>query len=214
MPRIRTAGHLQASLDGELGWRVVELGTLRAALVAAAEPRRTALIRACVPIVYAHWEGFIKKAATNYGLYLNSRGLTYRELKPCFLGVAAFGIVSQLHRIERKISTASKLSAELLVMEETAVDIDLWPRLMDVGNLNFDLFMEIVEFLNLPHSHYSTKRAFIDETLVASRNKVAHGERPLVDLMAIQNTISETVDLLNIFKADIEDAVSTASFRR
>lgn len=171
-------------------------------------------MRASIPILYAHWEGFVKKAATNYGLYLNSRGLTYRELNPCFLGVTALGVVGQLYRIERKISTASELIAKLLILEDAAVAIDLWPRLSAVGNLNFDLFMELVEFMNLPGAHYSTKSALIDETLLSARNKIAHGEKTVVDLPAVQSTMDETIDLLKVFKADIENAVSTGSFRR
>lgn len=176
MPRIRTAGHLQAALDSEIGWRTVELGALRSAVSTSANPRRNALLRAAVPMAYAHWEGFVKRAASNYGLYLNSRGLSYRDVKRSFMGVSALGVVNQLHSIERKISTASELMLKLLVIEDSALAIDLWPRLAEVGNLNFDMFMEVVEFLSLPSSNYSTKRAFIDESLVANRNKVAHGK--------------------------------------
>jgi hypothetical protein len=212
--KIRTAGHLQSALEAGLGWRVVELGALRAAISVAVEPRRSALIRAAIPIIYAHWEGYVKRAASDYGLYLNSRGLTYRDLKPCFIGIAALGTVNQLHRIERRISSASTLAGALLRIEDTAVSIELWPRLNEVGNLNFDMLMEIVEFLNLTPSLYSTKKAFIDETLVASRNRIAHGERLLVDREAIENTMKDALDLINVFKEDIEEAASSGTFRR
>lgn len=214
MVRIRTAGHLQSALDADLGWRVIELGALRGAIVVAVDPRRAALIRASIPIAYAHWEGFVKRAASDYGLYLNDRGLTYRDVKHSLIGVAALGKVNQLHAIERKISTASSLMRDLLNIEDTVVKIDLWSRLSDVGNLNYDMFMEIVEFLSLPTSHYSTKKAFIDESLVANRNKVAHGERRGVSEIMVSDIVDGVIDLMQVFKSDIEMAVSVGSFRR
>lgn len=214
MARIRTAAHLQSALDAEIGWRIVELGIIKNAVVAAVEPRQAVLVRATIPLAYAHWEGFIKRAASHYGLYVTSRNLTYGDLKTCFIGVETLGLVQQLHGIERKISTSSNLTYQIMDMEKRNVCIDLWPRLEKIGNLNFDLFMEIVEFLGLSSSRYSTKKAFIDESLVGTRNKVAHGERTGVDMPAALNTIVETIDLMNLFKADIEDAATNEKFKR
>lgn len=211
---IRTAGHLQAALDAERGWRIIELGAIRGAISTAVAPRKTTLLRAAVPLAYSHWEGFIKKSANSYGIYLSGRGLTYRDVKSSLIGVSALGLVNQLHAIERKISTASVLMTKLTALNDAVVKIDLWGRLADVGNLNFDLFMEIVEFLNFPSSHYSTKKAFIDESLVASRNKIAHGERVFPTEEEVKSLIDEVIILIDMFKADIEAAVSAGSFRR
>lgn len=212
--RIRTANHLQRALDAESGWRIQELGIFKAAIIAAVEPRRTVLIRAAVPLAYAHWEGFIKKAASSYGAYLSGRGVTYEALKPCFMGVEALALVSRLHAIERKIATASNLLSQLAVIDEKVVSIDLWPRLKEVGNLNHSMLMEIVEFLGLTAAHYTTKSIFIDEVLVRTRNQIAHGHREVLDSEAVIGTITETISLIEVFKSDIENAVSSATWQR
>lgn len=212
MARIRTLGHLQAALDGESGWRTQELGIIKAAIFASSGLRQTALIRAAVPLTYSHWEGFVKKSASHYGNYINSRGLHYADLKRCFLGLESLGIVANLHEIKRMVSTASTLTSKLLDIESAPINIDLWPKLKDVGNLNFEILSEIVDFLNLDYSNYSTKKVFIDETLISTRNKIAHGERLIVDVAAIDSTIDQTIDLITTFKKDIEDSASGNCF--
>ena len=65
---VRTLEQLYDFLSGELAWRTKELVTLKA-LVEQTSPsreRRRVLLRAGVALLYAHWEGFVKRAGSAY----------------------------------------------------------------------------------------------------------------------------------------------------
>jgi hypothetical protein len=66
-----------------------------------------------VPILYAHWEGFIKTAAAQYTDFICKLGLTYKEVKDSFRGAIALGCVNQLYEINRNIFTESDLLTAL-----------------------------------------------------------------------------------------------------
>jgi MAE_28990/MAE_18760-like HEPN len=66
MKRLQTQNQLQDFLDAELSWRVKEISTLKAAIKSSAFISEQTLVRASVALLYAHWEGFIKSAATGY----------------------------------------------------------------------------------------------------------------------------------------------------
>ncbi|WP_219238112.1 MAE_28990/MAE_18760 family HEPN-like nuclease [Stakelama flava] len=44
-----------------------------------------AFTRAGVGLLYAHWEGFVKRSAELYVEYISNRGLKYKNLTTCFV---------------------------------------------------------------------------------------------------------------------------------
>ena len=121
-------------------------------------------------------------------------------------------LVQSIEGIKRKVSTASTLVAEIQGFGDKRVNIDLRSAVEDIGNLNFDAFKEIAEFLNVTTAPYETKRNFIDESLVAMRNKIAHGERLEVGIEGVQTAFDEVVLLLRAFKTDIENGATSKTF--
>ena len=85
---IRTLIELGEFLDSELSWRKKELTTLRFLVRRTRRHEVNALLRAAICMLYAHWEGFVKAAATGYVCYVNTRRLKYRELSPNFVALA------------------------------------------------------------------------------------------------------------------------------
>lgn len=214
MAKLRTATQLQAALDNEIGWRVNELSNFKAAITNSDGLRRTVLLRAAIPIAYSHWEGFIKKASIFYGVYLSSIGLTYKDLKPCFTGLGVMKLVQSIEGIKRRIATSSILLAEIQAFGEKPVSIKLSSTIDDVGNLTFSLFEEIAQFLAIDLSSYQARRNFIDESLINTRNKIAHGESLEVDLESAQTAFAEVIVLMRAFKTDIENSVTAKSYLR
>lgn len=212
MAKIRTEAHLQAALDNEFGWRLRELASLRSAAVNSTDLRQRALIRGAIPIAYAHWEGFVKKSSSYYGVYLSSIGLQYKDLKSCFSGLGVMVFVQNLGEIKRRFTTAASTVSYIQRFGNENVTIKLWPVIEDIGNLSFDLFVEIAEFLGIDSIPYATKKNFIDESLVSSRNKIAHGERLEVDLPSMLDTFDEVIGLLRHYKNDIENNASSKAY--
>jgi hypothetical protein len=214
MAKIRSAIHLQAALDSEIGWRVSELSNFKAAVSASSSLRKTVLLRASIPIAYSHWEGFVKNSASQFGSYLSGAGLFYKDVKPCFSGLAVMSLVQRIEGIKRKIATASALVSDIQSYGDRPLVINLWPVVEDIGNLNFNAFEEIAQFLDINTLPYEARKNFIDESLIAARNKIAHGERLEVDEEGFKTVFREVNNLMRSFKTDIENSVSSKSYLR
>ena len=66
---------LTRSLDRQLSWRKKELTALKFWVENGEENVRNTIIRASLCLLYAHWEGFIKEAATRYVCFVAQQGL-------------------------------------------------------------------------------------------------------------------------------------------
>src|ERR1700741_2943080 len=98
MPTVKTLSQFQEILDSSFGWRIVEISDLKTSISSASGKRQTVLIRAGIPLLYAHWEGFVKNASDAYLEFVCSRELTFRELKACFIAQGMQKYISQLSR--------------------------------------------------------------------------------------------------------------------
>ena len=81
---MRTLNSLQDFLDEEIAWRIKEIADLKMSVRSSSEAHRKTLIRAAIPLLYAHWEGFVKVASEGYLNYVNSQKLRYDQLEYCF----------------------------------------------------------------------------------------------------------------------------------
>ena len=210
----RTASQLQEKLDEDFIWRLQEISTIRRSIRNASGKGQTALLRAAVPLLYAHWEGFIKIAAFRYGGYISSIGITFREVKTNLSGLKALAYVKQLHPISKRIFVASELLAALYEIEKEGVKINLEDHISNVGNLNFDMFEQIAAFLCIDPTGYSAKKQLIDESLLSQRNDIAHGEYLLIDRERFESLSDEIISLMRQFKTDIENGAAQKNYLR
>jgi hypothetical protein len=160
----RTADQLQERLDEDFAWRIQEIAAIRKSIRNASGRSQLVLLRAAVPLLYAHWEGFIKTAAFRYAGYISSIGLTFREAKTSLAGLKALTYVKQLHPITKRIFVASELLSALREVDNEPVDINLEPYISHVGNLTYDIFVQIVGFLCIDPTRYGAKKQLIDES--------------------------------------------------
>jgi hypothetical protein len=212
MEKIRTLAQLQEALDGEMGWRIKEISNFK--LVAKRQPATAkTFTRAGVALVYAHWEGFIKRASEAYLNFVDNQGCVYRELKTCF---GVFGLKRRL----ALLGNSHKLRKNIEALEFILTEIDK-PTRMNMSNainteanLTSTVFTNIASSLNISISPYETKFNLIDESLVRRRNKIAHGE--YIDLGANEFAVlaDNILQLMRDYKTDVENAASLSSYKR
>jgi hypothetical protein len=213
MKSLRTQNQLQDYLDTDFGWRLKEIATLKAAVRSAEFISEKTLVRAGVALLYAHWEGFIKAAATGYVDYVNNQGLSYAELQSCFV---VLGFKKTLHNMKESKQThvnvaaidfmRDGLSKRAQMKIETAINTE--------SNLSAAVFQNILSTVGLDPAAYESKSNLINESLLKRRNEIAHGEYIDVQKDEWATLADEVLLMLRQFKTDIENAMVLKSFRR
>lgn len=209
--KLRTEQEFQEYIDKEMGWRIKEIHLTKDAIRAAAGNTQTALLRAGVAILYAHWEGFVKRSSMALLNFVVCRRLTYRELKPCFV---AHGIANQLEILARSKKHDMRSAVVRFVMSELSQSavFDEKSVLRRHGNLTSETFKSLAAATAIDVSRYETRFNWIDRELVAKRNNIAHGAHLEIDADKFPTMVEETLLLLRWFKNDIESCVSTRGY--
>ena len=211
--RIRSLTQLIEVLDDDLAWRKRELTTVNFTLANSRRHQRGPLLRAAICLLYAHWEGFVKTAATGYISFVAHRGLSYRDLTPNFV---ALGLRAEIrdagHSNRPTIHTG--IVARLMSDLSDNAEIDWQNSVNTRSNLNIDTLREILALLGLNERNYLPKGPLLDIKLLANRNRVAHGERVEIDAGDYDILHSEIIQLADWFNTDVQNAAVTEQFLR
>lgn len=210
---IRSPSELIDYLDQELAWRKKELTTIRYLLQLLREHQRRVMLRAAVCVLYAHWEGYIKQAASAYVELVARLGLRYQELAPSFLALGIRGRLMEAGRTRSPSAHTQFVSFFLFSLGERA-SLPIDDAVDTASNLNSRTLREILVLLGLDDSPYLTKQALIDERLVANRNRIAHGQYLDIQQDDYEVLHSEVLSLIEQFKSDVETAGINGSYRR
>lgn len=212
---IRTLYQLSEELDNSLAWRKRELSNLK--LLESASKRdfeRATVRRAGLPLIYAHWEGFVKEAATAYLEFISRQGLKCREVQTSILALACRDAIKESAASDRP-HIHSQLIDYLLLNQQDPLRIPYKGVVNTRSNLNSEVLRDIHWMIGVPYlSDFQTKELLIDGSLLAKRNAVAHGRGDPVDEDTFRELHALVVELLNLFRNAVENAASSALYRR
>ena len=212
---IRTVENLYDHLSDEIAWRRKELTDFRVLIETKSfsPSKRDALIRAGVALLYAHWEGFIKAAATAYLEFVSMQRMRYDELSPNFIAISIKGKLNEAAGANKaSIHTKvvefflNNLSARCTIPFKTAVNTK--------ANLSSTVLRNILAMLGLDYTFYETKEKLIDEKLLASRNTIAHGSYLLVTIDDYIELHEQITEMMNHFRNDIDNSASLNKYTR
>jgi hypothetical protein len=212
---IRTADALDAALSTDLIWRKKELSALKLLVGGVDEhsERHKALLRATTAVLYAHWEGFIKYAASGYAEFVAFQRLRYEELALPFVALTS-------RKMLRAGSESAKITTHLAVVDfilssqTSQASLPYKEAINTESNLSSRVLREIVDTLGLDFSPFATKAQLIDETLLKSRNQIAHGEYVLVDAKRLDQLNTEVYLMMDEFHTQVSNAAALKLYKR
>lgn len=212
MSKIKTASQLQSRLDGEFSWRLKEIANLKIVVKSSENISKATAVRAAIPLLYGHWEGFVKNASTYYLEYVNGQSLTYKELKSCFI---VFGVKRKINElISSKNSSVSISTLDFLRGElDQRANLKIESAIRTEFNLSSKVFENIANSIGISTKSYESRYNLIDESLLNRRNHIAHGEYLDVDSEGFRALADEILFLLRSYKTDIENAVSLEKYK-
>jgi hypothetical protein len=173
---------------------------------------RNTVCSMALPLVYAHWEGFVKEAFEEYVEFLEHEGILHRELSPILLAYAwtpAFRKLATNQSIQKQTEIASLFLSRL----DQTVRFDAQQKAIDTkSNLRFEVFQELAAILCLDVSSASEDQKKLN-ALVNRRNQIAHGGRgPGPDSETVLDYIDLVLDLMVAVERSISDALLKRPF--
>lgn len=211
---MHNAEELSDRLSEERIWRVKEI-TVVSGLAGRRNlsPVETEFYcRAGAALFYAHWEGFVKRAATHYLKYVAFQRIKIAEMSDfvmCLFMRQSLGTVgpstsAQLLKISQQLQTHQEFRPKLN-----------WKNVIETdSNLSSKVLSRISTQLGLDYSLFATKAIIIDSLVVKHRNAIAHGEKGEVDLNILGDIAEQVIGLITLFRDVIENAVITKAHLR
>jgi MAE_28990/MAE_18760-like HEPN len=211
--KIRSKLELTDALARDLSKRKRALSNLLSAYVRSRPHEVGPCACAAVCLLYGHWEGFVKFAATSYVRYVAFQRIRAQDL--------ATGLLSLTVRERlRSAIKAKRMGIHREVVEEVRDNADKVARLRwhdsieTFDNLNTEVLSEILATFGLHAEHYMTRKLIIDERLLGCRNRIAHsGYTPDEDI-DYEELHGEVIGLMDRFRDDVENAVTLELYYR
>lgn len=212
---ICTADQLIAKIAEDHIWRRKELTEMKALVQTYKDDhiRSRILIRAAIALLYAHWEGFVKKSSSNYLEYVASRRLPYNKLAANFVGLTLRSKFIELGASE-KISGGNALAEFFCTALDQQSNVPYKNAVDTKSNLSSKVLLDILDALGLEAKQFNTRLKFIDTNLVNPRNHIAHGE---VLNMSVEDYLTlhdDVLTLIETYKNEIENASVLRRFER
>ncbi|NJL90465.1 MAG: hypothetical protein HC916_12260 [Coleofasciculaceae cyanobacterium SM2_1_6] len=207
MSKIRTLNDLSDRLSEDLAWRKKELSILEGLIETRSfgQNKTDALIRSGIALLYGHWEGYIKCAASAYLEFVSrQKDLKYCELAYNFVAIAMKKKLSEASATNQ--STIHNQVIQFLVEGmEQRIDIPRDNIIKTGSNLSSNLFQQILALLGIDYRPYELKQVLIDKQLLKRRNQIAHGEYLDVDIASYRELHKEIIWMMDYFKDQIEN---------
>lgn len=212
--KIRAIGELEDAIDHETAWRKRELTTILFTAQHERASKRPTALRAGVALLYAHWEGWIKRVASMYIDFVAQQKLSYQELSEPFLGLALkHKMVTQLAETD---TARMHVEFACFVREEMASRARFQSKglVKTEANVSSSVLREIVTRLGLDFQPYEMQAKLIDQRMLKRRNNVAHGEYLDLDLDEFETLHVEVVEMLRRFTGDVLADAGRGAYRK
>jgi hypothetical protein len=209
---IRRLEELNDQLSSELAWRKKELSVIKSLIDTGSfsTSKKTALLRSGVTILYAHWEGFIKQAASIYLEFVSMQRLPYDKLSANFVALAMKSKLNQAKDTNK--ATIYNEVVEFFMTKLSERSSIQYKNVIQTSNLSSSVLREIVCMLGLDYSFYEPKNILIDEKLLRMRNEIAHGNYISIDQKEYDELYFKVIEMMDTFRNQIDNCAATKKY--
>ena len=206
--KIRTVEELVNKLNFELAWRKKELSDLKFFIERESGNylRKQVLARCGIALLYAHWEGFIKKCSDYFLEYIAMQRLTNQELASNLLTLSFKNSVN-VPIDSKKYSAFGVITSFFLNDLNKRSKIPYKSGIDTTSNLSSKIFRDIAWCIGVDYSLFEAKEKLIDKKLLGRRNHIAHGEYLEIDIHEFNELRQEVLNLMILFKNQIENII-------
>lgn len=196
------------SLDKDLSWRKKELSEL---FLFTKSNDKKVLLKSCILLLYAHWEGYVKNSSKLYLKYISEKKIRLDLLTGNFHAIIVKGQIKgcmesyESLTLSNEIKFIEKLSERLNQNFKLNIKMNDHDRsdkqFIDTeSNLNSEVFRNILNVIGLNYKNeLETRKNYIETFLLNSRNAISHGSKiDDIDLDEFSLEIGDVEKLKNV----------------
>jgi hypothetical protein len=169
-------------------WRKREVSDL---ILFAEKEENTVLLKSIILLLYAHWEGYIKKCAKTYLKYICEQKCRLSDLTANFKAAALKGVIGEIMKSSNSLTLENELKfmQKFSKIDSHTIDCHLKIDLENEkdkniintqDNLSHEVFKNILKVIGLEYKkQYESKEIFINKYLLSNRNSIGHGNKEL-----------------------------------
>ena len=211
MSKIRTIDQFQDYIDTEMAWRIKEVAHLTSVIGSSKSMAQRTIIRASIPLLYAHWEGFVKNSSSKYIEFISTLRLKFSDLEECLIVLGMRKHLKEMGQANKHDILASSLNFILQGQSQSA-NLSFDSAINTESNLKSHVFDNIAKSIGVSIASFESRYNFIDESLLKRRNCIAHGEYLDVNADEWRTISQETLLLMRNFKDEISNKASTKKY--
>ena len=208
--KIYNLDDLSILLDEEISWRRKELSIIKNYIPFESNPKQNAALRFNVPILYAHFEGFVKQATEMYLNYVACKTLKHSELQSQFVTLS---LTKKLGLLEIKnIEDKTKIIDFILNENDSRSNILTKNVIQTKSNLKFNVLKEVLFTIGIEVSKFENYKQLVND-LVEARNFIAHGDYLKIDYKTYINMFDDIQKLMIELKIEIENSALLENYK-
>ncbi|WP_283789468.1 MAE_28990/MAE_18760 family HEPN-like nuclease (plasmid) [Bermanella sp. WJH001] len=165
--------------------------------------------RMCIPMIYAHWEGYVVSSLRVLIGHLNKLQLSPKEVdtKLIVIGLGnTYNSLSGKQRFDQKVDFTNKF----IGLFENAIKFK--KEIDTKSNLNSKVLKELCDMFGFKFDSFENVSSDINR-IVTFRNKIAHGENSILpDTDSIEKYISSVAIATDILLQEIDNFLSNKTY--
>jgi hypothetical protein len=213
MPQVRTPDEFSHMITSDLTWRIREISDLRTAIRRMDAAFRPSVLRAGVPLIYAHWEGHVIVVARAYVDFLAIRRPAYGAIKAGFRLNEFFAELKSLRHTELNYRQKIDLIMRIAASETTQFRRVNPEVISSRSNLNSDVLQDLCYYLSIDAENFRDDFDFIDSILLHRRNNIAHGQFININEDSLVEMSDRVIKIMRMFNNAIENDVILGDYR-
>jgi hypothetical protein len=212
--KLRTKSDILTRIDGSYVLRLSELEYLKTLVFKSKGAVQASAARAAYPMIYAHWEGFVKEATLAYLEYVANavkiKRLKKSRVMPSLLSGWAWCSGVKGGNPTLQIFLDGTLATVFDVRAFPKMELSPIPK--SKGIMDSQLFKQLCRLIALDYSRFATREKFIDEVLAGRRHAIVHGSLNTISANEFDDARTESLALMKQYKDEIENLVATDGF--
>ncbi|MFK5975446.1 MAG: MAE_28990/MAE_18760 family HEPN-like nuclease [Sulfurovum sp.] len=200
-------------IEADKDWRNLELKKIEIICQKLDDKELNKLIlKSTIPMIYAHWEGFVVSSLRKINKYLNSLEYQYNDFH---INLLTNAYEENIKSLENSLGYDKKVKHLSLIFDKLTEDVKFGTKIDVKSNLKFQVLKDICLKFNLSIDNFQDYKLDL-EKLLTIRNAIAHGESAYTfeKYQDIEKFVNLLSDLMDILHTEIDDFFRDEKYKR